>query len=167
MNLKDLNIKIVDCKKCRLFKDAQNAVPGEGPENAKLMLVGQNPGAQEDEVGKPFIGRAGKFLDKVLEKNGFSHKDLFITNIVKHVTPENRKPQEDEICACLPYLTEQIERIKPKIIVLMGNVAKEAPRKDGIIYVETVHPSAAMRFTKMRKRFEKDFSDLKDCIQHG
>jgi uracil-DNA glycosylase len=135
-------------------------VPGEGPAKAKVMLVGQNPGVEEDNAGRPFIGRAGKFLNKVLAQNGIDRQELFITNIVKHTSPENRKPFPDEIDACMHYLTTQIEVIKPKMVVLMGSVAWQAPHVEGVEYIETVHPSAAMRFTKMRRRFETDFASI-------
>ena len=161
MTLDELNEQICTCRKCRLWKDAKNAVPGEGPPNAKVMLVGQNPGAEEDKTGRPFVGRAGKFMNKVLAANGFNREELFITNLVKHTSPKNRKPLPDEIAACAPYLEKQIKAIKPKLVVLMGVVAWQAPRLEGVEYVETVHPSAAMRFTKMRKRFEEDFKALK------
>jgi uracil-DNA glycosylase family 4 len=159
--LEDINRRIKDCRKCRLWQDAKQAVPGEGPATAKMMLVGQNPGAEEDKKGKPFIGRAGKFLNKILAKNGIRREEAFVTNIVKHLSPENRKPLPDEIAACAPYLEAQIKTIKPKIVMLMGKVAWQAPRVEGVTYVETYHPSAAMRFTKMRKRFEEDFNALK------
>jgi len=161
MTLDKINEQIRKCRKCRLWKDAKNAVPGEGPPNAMVMLVGQNPGAEEDKTGKPFVGRAGKFLNKVLAENGFNREELFITNLVKHTSPQNRKPLPDEIAACAPYLEEQIKAVKPKLVVLMGAVAWQAPRVESVEYVETVHPSAAMRFTKMRKRFLEDFSALK------
>jgi uracil-DNA glycosylase family 4 len=164
LKLEQLNEQIKNCRKCRLWQGAKNAVPGEGPTNAEVMLVGQNPGAEEDKTGKPFVGRAGKFLNKVLAKNGFNREDLFITNIVKHTSPKNRQPLPDEIAACAPYLKEHIKIIKPKIVVLMGTVAWQAPRIEGVTYVETYHPSAAMRFTKMRKRFEEDFSALKNRL---
>lgn len=135
-------------------------MPGEGPFDTKIMLVGQNPGAEEDKTGKPFVGRAGKFLNEVLIENGFQRDKLYITNIVKHLSPENRKPLPDEIDACVPYLSSQKALIKPKIVVLMGKVAQQAPRQEGIEYVETVHPSAAMRFTKMKNRFKEDFERL-------
>ena len=93
-------------------------------------------------------------------ENRIDRKEIFVTNIVKHVTPQNRKPLPDEVAACVPYLVAQVEMIKPKIVVLMGKVAWQAPRATGVEYVETVHPSAAMRFTKMRKRFEEDFAAL-------
>jgi DNA polymerase len=162
--LKQLDEQIKTCRKCRLRQGAKNGVPGEGPLHAKLMLVGQNPGAEEDKTGKPFVGRAGKFLNKVLAKNGINREELFVTNLVKHVTPKNRKPLPDEIAACAPYLKAQVNAIKPKIVVLMGAVAWQAPRVEGIEYVETVHPSAAMRFTKMRKKFEEDFSSFKKLL---
>lgn len=161
MTLADVNEQIRTCRKCRLWREAKNAVPGEGPLNVKVMLVGQNPGAEEDKTGKPFVGRAGKFLSAVLNKNGINRDDLFITNVVKHKTPANRKPKPDEIEACMPYLTCQIREIKPEIIVLMGAVAWQVPRGEGSIYIETYHPSAAMRFPKIRKRFEEDFDALK------
>jgi uracil-DNA glycosylase family 4 len=157
----ELHEQIRKCRKCRLWKDAKNAVPGEGPLNAQVMLVGQNPGAEEDKTGRPFVGRAGKFLNKVLAVNGFNREEFFITNLVKHTSPKNRKPLPDEIEACAPYLEEQIKAIKPKLVVLMGVVAWQAPRVEGVEYIKTVHPSAAMRFAKMRKRFEEDFEALR------
>ena len=164
MSLADVNRRINSCRKCRLWQNAKHAVPGEGPVNAKLVLVGQNPGAEEDKTGKPFVGRAGKFLNKVLAEYGIHREDVFITNTVKHVSPDNRTPLPDEIAACLPYLEEQIKTIKPKIVVLMGKVAWQAPRVEGVTYIETYHPSAAMRFTKMRKRFLEDFNALKKLL---
>ncbi|MGZ4850369.1 MAG: uracil-DNA glycosylase [Candidatus Bathyarchaeia archaeon] len=161
MTLDELNEEIYKCRKCRLWQTAKHAVPGEGPQNAKLVLVGQNPGKEEDATGKPFVGRAGKFLNKTLAENGIKREETYITNIVKHVTPNNRKPLPDEIEACKPYLETQLETIKPKTVVLMGVVAAETPRLQGIEYVEMVHPSAAMRFTKMRKKFMDDFKRLK------
>ena len=156
----DLNEQIMHCSKCRLWQGAKCAVPGEGPPDAEVMLVGQNPGAEEDKVGRPFVGRAGKFLNRMLTENGVDREAVFVTNIVKHLTPQNRKPLPDEIEACVPYLVAQVELVKPRIVVLMGKVAWQAPRATGVKYVETVHPSAAMRFTKMRKRFEEDFAAL-------
>jgi DNA polymerase len=158
--LEELNKQICPCRKCRLWQGATYAVPGEGPENAKVMLVGQNPGKEEDKTGRPFVGRAGKLLDKVLTENGIKREDLFITNIVKHITPENRKPFADEIRACVPYLTTQISIIKPKKIVLMGVAARETPREEGVEYFEILHPSAALRFEFMRKKFKEQVQEL-------
>ena len=164
MALEDLNWQIYDCKKCRLWQGAKHGVPGEGPLNAKVMLVGQNPGADEDETGRPFVGRAGKFLTKVLAENGIKREDVFITNIVKHISPQNRKPFADEVAACLPYLNTQISVIKPKIIVLLGASAKDTPRLEGIEYMQVIHPSAAMRFNNMREKFKVQIAELAKLI---
>jgi uracil-DNA glycosylase family 4 len=160
MTIEQLNQQINECKKCRLYQTAKHAVPGEGPLNAKVMVIGQNPGAEEDEQGRPFVGRAGKYLTKTLAEYGINRPDLYITNIVKHTSPQNRKPYPDEVEACLPYLLEQIQIIKPRIIVLLGASAKETPRVEGIEYFEIVHPSAAMRFTKMREKFRGQIAEL-------
>jgi len=168
LTLEDLNWQIYSCKKCRLWQGAKHAVPGEGPANAKVMLIGQNPGAQEDEVGRPFVGRSGRFLDKILAENGLKREGLFITSIVKHVSPKNRKPYPDEVAACLPYTLAQIAVIKPKIIVLLGETAKATPRLEGIEYLEVVHPSAAMRFNKMKDKFQAQITELaKRAREHG
>ena len=162
--LEDLNCQIYGCRKCRLWQEAKHGVPGEGPKNAKVMFVGQNPGAEEDETGRPFIGRAGKFLTKILTENGIKREDVFITNIVKHVSPQNRKPYPDEVTACLPYLNMQISIVKPKIIVLLGASAKETPRLEGIKYIQVIHPSAAMRFTKMQDKFREQIAELANVV---
>jgi DNA polymerase len=164
MSMAKLNEQIKNCRKCRLWQGAKNAVPGEGPPNAEIMIVGQNPGTEEDRTGKPFVGRAGKFLNAMLNKIGVEREELFITNIVKHMTPKNRKPLPDETAACIPYLVAQVNEIKPKIVVLMGAVAWQVPRNEGVAYVETYHPSAAMRFPKMRKKFEEDLRVLKGHV---
>ncbi len=158
--MEELNFQIYGCRKCRLWKGAKHAVPGEGPMNAAVMLVGQNPGADEDEVGKPFVGRAGKYLMEVLTENGFIREELFITNIVKHRTPKNRPPYTDEIAACLPYLMAQIRMVKAKKIVLMGKAACKTPRIEGIEYRELIHPQAASRFPDMDKKFRQQVKEL-------
>lgn len=165
MSMEEFNTQIYSCKKCRLWQGAKHAVPGEGPLDAKVMFVGQNPGADEDELGRPFVGRSGKYLTKTLAEYGIKREEVFITNIVKHVSPENRKPFDDEIRACLPYLIAQINFIKPKIIVLLGASAKETPRIDGIEYIQVIHPSAAMRFTQMREKFRGQITELANRIQ--
>ncbi len=165
LSLEELNEQIINCRKCRLWQGAKHAVPGEGPTNARVMLIGQNPGSEEDESGRPFVGNSGKYLTKMLATNGIKREELFITNIVKHVTPKNRKPYADEIAACLPYLVAQIRTIKPKIVILVGAAARETPREEGIEYIEIVHPSAAMRFTKMREKFKIQIGELAKRLQ--
>jgi DNA polymerase len=149
------------CQRCGLWKGAIYAVPGEGPRTAKAILVGQNPGAEENKVGRPFVGRSGKYLNGVLERDGIDREELFITSVVKHATPKNRKPDEVEAAACMPYLIEQIGIIKPKIIVLMGALAQTLPMDEGITYIKTCHPAAAMRFPKFREVFESDIKRFK------
>ncbi len=163
--MEEINLAVYACRKCRLWQGTKHGVPGEGPLNAKVMFVGQNPGAEEDEVGRPFVGRAGKYLTKTLAEFGIKREDVYITNIVKHTSPQNRKPYDDEVTACLPYLAMQISIIKPKIIVLLGASAKDTPRVEGIEYFEVVHPSAAMRFTKMRDKFRGQISELAKRIK--
>ncbi len=160
MSIEEINTEVYGCKRCRLWCGAKHGVPGEGPLNAKVMFVGQNPGADEDEQGRPFVGRAGKYLTRTLVEFGINREEVYITNIVKHVSPQNRKPYDDEVRSCLPYLIAQIRIIKPQIIVLLGESAKETPRIDGIEYIQIIHPSAAMRFTKMREKFRAQILDL-------
>jgi uracil-DNA glycosylase len=163
----ELNHRIRTCRRCGLWRGARNAVPGEGPAHARLMLVGQNPGREEDKTGRPFVGRSGKYLDEVLAANGIRRAEIFITGLVKHVSPHNRRPRADEIKACLSYLVEQMEIISPAVVLLMGEVAWKAPRKEGVRYIETYHPAAAMRFPKARKRFELDLRKLTAILESG
>lgn len=168
MNLKKLNEEIIkDCKKYPLCKTCR-VIVGEGNAKAKIMLIGQNPGAEENKIGRPFVGRAGKFLDKILKKNKIERKEIYITSVVKCKTPRNRKPTKKEIEFFIPFLVKQINLIKPKVIVLMGEVAWKTPKLKGIKnirYIETYHPAAAMRFPKARKKFEKDFEMLGNLNQ--
>ncbi|MDR0797635.1 MAG: uracil-DNA glycosylase [Nitrososphaerota archaeon] len=163
--LEDVVLQIQNCRKCRLWQTSIYGVPGEGPVDARVMFVGQNPGSEEDKTGRPFVGRAGKFLTKTLAEFGINRERVYITNIVKHTSPENRKPFPDEVVACLPYLAQQIAVINPKIVVLLGASAKEAPRVEGVRYFEVVHPSAAMRFTKMREKFRIQIAELAEQIK--
>ena len=162
--MEEIKCQVQSCRKCRLWETAQHGVVGEGPIDATVMFVGQNPGSEEDQTGRPFVGRAGKYLTKTLAEFGIKREDVYITNIVKHTSPLNRKPYPDEVEACLPYLIKQIGIIKPKIIVLLGASAKDTPRVEGIEYFEVVHPSAAMRFTKMRERFRGQVAKLANHI---
>jgi len=108
------------CCKCGLGSSRTNAVPGEGNPNARIMFVGEAPGVEEDAQGRPFVGRAGKLLDKVIAAMGLKRSDVFIGNILKCRPPENRDPRAEEIINCFPYLQRQIETINPEIIVALG-----------------------------------------------
>ena len=122
-NLQTLNTIIKNCKKCKLHETRINTVFGEGSANAKVMIIGEAPGKDEDISGKPFVGRAGKLLTEILSSINLERKDIFITNTVKCRPPENRNPHDDEIKSCSGYLDEQIRLINPKVIVLLGKIA--------------------------------------------
>jgi DNA polymerase len=108
------------CRKCDLGELRTNAVPGEGNSAAKIMFVGEAPGADEDAQGRPFVGRAGQLLDKIIKGCGLKREDVYIGNILKCRPPDNREPRPEEIVACIPYLQRQIELIKPEVIVALG-----------------------------------------------
>lgn len=164
ITLQTIARQVSKCKLCPLYKKAHKGVPGEGPANARIFIVGQAPGREEDKTGKPFVGRAGKFLTEQLKKIGISRKKAFITSVVKHFPPANRMPTKDEVTACLPYLLEQIEIINPEIVVLMGKLAMKI-RNEPVLYGRKIiilpHPAAAMRFPKIRKEFERQIITLK------
>lgn len=112
------------CRKCMLSESRTNLVFGEGDLKASVMLIGEAPGFNEDREGRPFVGQAGKFLNETLLKAaGLERREVYITNVVKCRPPENREPTDDEVEACFPYLNVQIQSIKPKVIVTLGNVA--------------------------------------------
>ncbi len=168
------------CTECRLWKSRTLAVPGEGPSDAKLMFIGEAPGAEEDRQGLPFIGQSGRFLIGILNKIGIDRKTVFITGVVKCHPLASRIPKKNEWETCKDlWLDKQIELIKPSLIVLLGSTAIQSSlgeKKDllnvhGTIVVKnsqkyflTYHPSAAMRFPKIGKLMEKDFEKLKRMI---
>ena len=125
-NLEKLKKKIKLIKNCELKKSATNIVFGDGNINAKIMIIGEGPGAQEDAEGKPFVGRAGKLLDKMLASIQLNRAKVYISNVVNYRPPSNRTPSEDEIKRYLPYLKSHIEIICPKILVLLGKTALNA-----------------------------------------
>ena len=151
---------------CGLCATRTNAVPGDGNPNARLVLVGEGPGATEDAQGKPFVGQAGNLLNGILEAIEVPRDSVYITNIVKCRPPQNRKPLPDEIAACIPYLHRQLEIIRPKVILTLGSTAAEAMlgvRKslgelrnkvhtyNGIPLVVTYHPAALLRNPNWKK----------------
>ena len=121
--LDKLKKKIEQIKNCDLKKNATNLVFGDGNINSKIMIIGEGPGANEDKEGKPFVGRAGKLLDKMLAAIQLDRKKVYISNVVNYRPPLNRKPSEEEIERYLPYLKSHIEIINPKILVLLGSTA--------------------------------------------
>lgn len=156
----ELENSIQNCEKCKLYKTRKNIVFGTGNKEADIMLIGEGPGSDEDEQGEPFVGKAGKLMDMAFTALGINRKDLYIANIVKCRPPFNRNPEQDEEQTCLNYLRNQVILVKPKIIVLLGNVAlknilgKEYSisnlrgkwiEKRGIYYMPTWHPAALLR----------------------
>lgn len=151
---------------CGLCPSRTNAVPGEGNPNARLMVIGEGPGATEDATGRPFVGQAGKLLDDILEAIEVPRQTVYITNVVKCRPPQNRKPLPDEIASCIPYLHRQIELIRPKVLLALGGTAGEAMlgvRKslgelrnkvhsfNGFPLVVTYHPAALLRNPNWKK----------------
>ncbi len=176
-NMEDLKEAINNCNKCKLCKNRKNIVFGVGNENAKIMFIGEGPGADEDLKGIPFVGKAGKLMDKAFLALGIKREDVYIANIVKCRPPNNRDPEPDEVAGCINYLRNQVMIIKPKIIVLLGRVALNnilgqeykitANRgkwieKKGILYMPTWHPAALLRDENKKIDFIKD---LKQVIQ--
>ena len=152
--------RIHACTKCRLHAGRQHAVPGEGPVDARMVVVGEGPGATEDVQGRPFVGRAGELLNGILAAIDCPRETVYIANVVKCRPPDNRKPQGDEMEACLPYLHRQLALIRPKVIIAMGATAAEALLQTraslgqlrnkvhdyrGIPLVVTYHPAALLR----------------------
>ena len=115
-SLEKISSEIIGCPLCKLSRNRKNAVPGEGQISAKLIFIGEAPGKNEDEKGKPFVGAAGCILSTAMEKAGITRSEVFITNVVKCRPPGNRVPEEDERIACRPYLERQISLISPKMI---------------------------------------------------
>lgn len=160
------------------WKLSRRFVPGEGRLNAKVMLIGQAPGAEEDRYLRPFIGRSGKLLDKLLRSAGLMRRNVYITSVVQFFPPENRMPADDEIALCKPFLERQIAEIDPEIIVLLGSVAaKTVVGMDGVksihgkiisgrpTYLVTLHPAAAVRIKSNMPLIEADFKILKSLAK--
>jgi uracil-DNA glycosylase family 4 len=120
LELEKIADEVRQCRKCDLGSLRTNAVPGEGSPKARIVFVGEGPGADEDAQGRPFVGRAGQLLDRIIKACGLKRSDVFICNIIKCRPPDNRDPRPDEIISCLPYLQRQLELLEPEIIVALG-----------------------------------------------
>ncbi|MFC1463435.1 MAG: uracil-DNA glycosylase family protein [Candidatus Brachytrichaceae bacterium NZ_4S206] len=167
------------CALCGLSAGRKNAVPGEGPSRAEVMLIGEGPGFHEDQQGRPFVGPSGQFLTELLASAGYKREDVFITNVVKCRPPGNRDPLPEEIQACSHYLDRQIALINPKVIVTLGrfSMAKwfpgqkisaihgKAKRIDGRVVVAMFHPAAALHQQSLRSLIEEDFRRLPEIVK--
>lgn len=169
--LDDVKNRVISCTNCSLSKSRTNAVPGNGNYNSDVIFVGEAPGRNEDLQGKPFVGTAGQILSEALEYAGFTRDQVYITNVVKCRPPNNRQPVTEERTACRPYLSEELEIIKPKIICILGNTAysslldgSEITKNRGKIvksndrlYFVTVHPAAVIYNPGLRQVLKDDF----------
>ena len=178
-SLKKLNSECVECTSCNLSEARKNVVVGKGNESAHVVIIGEGPGEQEDITGLPFVGRAGKMLDTALSSVDIDPlEDCYITNIVKCRPPNNRKPSAAESEACMPWLNEQVNLLKPKIIILAGSTAVQSflginepiskirgqwIEKDNIKYMPIFHPSYLLRNPSKNKGKPKwlTWQDLK------
>ena len=174
-----ISSEVVSCMRCRLCETRRKAVPGEGSWSAKVMFVGEAPGEQEDNQGRPFVGAAGKLLTELLQSVGLRREEVFITNTVKCRPPNNRPPRKDELAACRGYLDRQLKLIRPRAVCPLGNSAIRALlnssesvtelhgiplEKEGVTYFPMYHPAAALYTFTLRKVMEEDFKKLKTLL---
>jgi uracil-DNA glycosylase len=176
--LKEVTKQVSACEKCELHFSRKKAVPGEGPIDAKILLIGEGPGFYENEQGRPFVGAAGQFLSELLGKIGLQREQVFITNVVKCRPPGNRDPLPKELEACADYLNRQVEAINPRVIVTLGrySMAKFLPMVKvsdvhgqaswvrGRMVVAMYHPAAALHQPSLKPILEKDFQKLPEYI---
>ena len=182
--IEKLKKSIKSIKNCDLKKSAKNIVFGDGNINSKIMIIGEGPGAQEDALGIPFVGRAGKLLDKMLDSIGLNRKSVYITNVVNYRPPLNRRPTEIEISRYLPYLISHIEIVNPKILLLLGSTALNAIIGDNEVIskargkwneieigkvrpytIASFHPAFLMRQPEQKKLAWIDLKMIRDKIK--
>ena len=177
--LATVHSEIMGCTKCELHKNRKKAVPGEGPIDAKIMFVGEGPGQNEDEQGRPFVGAAGKLLTELLESIGIKRSDVFITNVVKCRPPSNRAPRKGEIETCNPYLMSQIRLVKPRIVCALGTPAiamllgeeysatrvhGKPTSKGDVTILPMYHPAAALYDASLKEVLASDFRILRNLL---
>lgn len=179
--LEMLAAEIAECTRCLLHRGRTKAVPGEGPEDADVMFIGEGPGFHEDQQGRPFVGAAGRFLEELLESIGLKREDVFITNVIKCRPPGNRDPLPEEIEGCKPYLDRQIELLQPKLVVTLGrfSMARAFPRArishihgqprkiGGVVYYPMYHPAAALHQPGLRPTVEEDMRRIPELIERA
>ncbi len=172
--LDEIAAEIRVCTRCELHRTRTNSVPGEGPADARIMFIGEAPGWNEDQQGRPFVGAAGKFLEELLAAAGLKRSEVFITNVVKSRPPGNRDPLPDEIAACAPFLQRQIDAIDPDVIVTLGRFSMAKwfpgerisrihgqPKRDGKrLIVPMYHPAAALHQQALKATILEDFAKL-------
>lgn len=176
ITLQELQAQCLECNRCALRQGARHVVFGEGNPRAKLVFVGEGPGAEEDRIGRPFVGAAGQLLDRILAAGGWSREEIYIANVVKCRPPGNRPPRREEIDSCLPLLQKQLELIEPRIIVALGasaaktlladpalSITRERGRWHQIgayMLMPTFHPAALLRDPQKKKPVWKDIQQV-------
>jgi uracil-DNA glycosylase family 4 len=179
----DLETLTRGCRLCPLREGCRQVVFGDGPPDADIMLVGEGPGQSEDEIGRPFVGKAGQLLDRILEAAGITRSRVYITNVVKCRPPGNRLPNPHEIAICRGYLEAQIRMIKPKILVCLGALATQTLvegkakitlvrgkwfTRQGIMIMPTFHPAALLRNESLKRPVWEDFKLIRqEVIKKG
>jgi DNA polymerase len=172
--LEALHERIRACQACKLGAGRTNAVPGDGPEQAAIVFIGEGPGFHEDKQGIPFVGAAGQFLEELLASINLKREEVFITNVVKCRPPANRDPEPDEIRACQEYLDRQLELISPQMVITLGrfSMARYFPnskiskihgqpkKMDGVIYYPMYHPAAALHQPSLRSTVQEDMKRI-------
>jgi uracil-DNA glycosylase len=176
--LAEVRAEMGECQRCKLGQGRAHLVFGEGSPQARLMFVGEAPGEEEDLQGRPFVGEAGRLLDRLLSKMGLRREDVYITNMVKSRPPGNRDPEADEVEACRPFLIKQIDSIRPLVIVTLGRISTQnlLNTKDpitklrgvwhkfqGIRVMPTFHPSYLQRFPRER---HKTWEDMQQVLEY-
>ena len=177
MILPELNQSLHNCQRCKLSKLGRSQVVfGVGNPRASIMFVGEAPGFYEDRQGEPFVGAAGKLLNELLLSAGLSRTEIYIANVIKCRPPNNRDPEPDEVETCKPFLLQQIELIRPKVVCTLGNwatktlleqnvgitkVRGQAIRRDNYVIFPLLHPAAALHQGNLREPLEEDFRKLK------
>ena len=179
--LTELYKEIAVCQRCELSEGRTKTVPGEGPENAEIMFIGEAPGFHEDRQGRPFVGAAGKFLEELLASIGLTREDVYICNVIKCRPPGNRDPLSGEVAACRPFLDKQIELVRPKLIVTLGrySMARYFPKTQitrihgqpkrigNRIYYPMFHPAAALHQPKWRSVVKEDMLKIPQILKEA
>ena len=182
LTLRDVREELGDCKRCKLHRGRKTLVFGEGNEKAVLMFVGEGPGYEEDVQGRPFVGKAGQLLTKIVQSIQLEREEVYIANIVKCRPPQNRTPEADEVLACRPFLLGQIEAIRPKIICCLGAVAAQSLLQtaekitalrgrffdwEGIRVLPTYHPAYLLRNPERKREVWEDMKRIAGWLKEG
>ena len=172
--------EISACEKCRLCQTRTNVVPGEGDPNARLMFIGEGPGRDEDLQGRPFVGRSGELLTRMIRGIGLEREQVYICNVVKCRPPQNRNPEPDEAAECLNYLRAQVGLVRPQVVVLLGKIAcrytlqQEVSvmrehgtwfERKGVWFIPTYHPSALLRNPALKRDSWDDFQKIREKLR--